>query len=345
MNFSVNKDGKIRFGLSAIKGVGEGPVETILSTKKETGKPYESVFDMVRRINLKVANKKCFESLAYAGAFDGFGLERAHYFTKPDGKYTFLEMILRYGNAYQKQKAEMAFSLFGASAADETMPEPKTPEEYRPWSLMEKLKNEKEVTGIYLSGHPLDDYRLEISKFTKPISRLEEFKDQEVAIAAIVNSVNHRVSQKGSLFGFLNVEDCEGSTLEFGLFGNSYLEFRHLLEPDMVLYIKGKYQKSWRDESQYELRINEIQLLEEIGNAKIKGINLLLPIQRLNARLIEQLEQICTKYAGEQQFSVTLLDGANKIKLQLDSGSYKVNADTLFTKELEKMELKFQMMS
>jgi DNA polymerase-3 subunit alpha len=141
------------------------------------------------------------------------------------------------------------------------------------------------------------------------------------------------------------VEDCEGSTLEFGLFGNSYLEFRHLLEPDMVLYIKGKYQKSWRDESQYELRINEIQLLEEIGNAKIKGINLLLPIQRLNARLIEQLEQICTKYAGEQQFSVTLLDGANKIKLQLDSGSYKVNADTLFTKELEKMELKFQMMS
>lgn len=345
MNFSVNKDGKIRFGLSAVKGVGEGPVETILACKKETGEPYKDIFDMVRRINLKVANKKCFESLAYAGAFDAFGLERAHYFAKPDGKYTFLETVLRYGNAYQKQRAEMAFSLFGASAADETMPEPKLPEQYKPWSLMEKLKHEKEVTGIYLSGHPLDDYKLEISKFTKTINRLEEFKDQEVAIAAIVNSVNHRVSQKGSLFGFLNVEDCEGSTLEFGLFGNSYLEFRHLLEADMVLYIKGKYQRSWRDESQYELRINEIQLLEEIGSSKIKGVNILLPIQKLTPRLLEQLNQICDKHKGEQQFSVTLLDGANKIKLQLDSGNKRINADTLFTNELEKLELKHQMLS
>jgi DNA polymerase-3 subunit alpha len=141
------------------------------------------------------------------------------------------------------------------------------------------------------------------------------------------------------------VEDCEGTTLEFGLFGNSYLEYRHLLEPDMVLYIKGKYQRSWRDESQYELRINEIQLLEEIGSSKIKGVTILLPIQRLNSRLMEQLDQLCEKYKGEQQFSVTLLDGANKIKLQLDSGNRHINADTLFINELEKLELKHKMLS
>jgi DNA polymerase-3 subunit alpha len=340
MNFSVNQEGKVRFGLSALKGVGEGPVSEIIRTKKESGKPYKSVFDLVRRINLKVANKKCFESLAYGGAFDTFGLDREVYFTKIDGKLTFLELILRYGNAYQKQKSELAFSLFGADAADQTMPEPKLPEEVIEWNLMEKLKKEKEVTGIYLSGHPLDDYRLEISKFTKTINRLDEFKDQEVAVAGIVTSINHRVSQKGSLFGFVGIEDYEGSIFEFGLFGDSYLKHRHLLEIDTVIYIKGKYQKSWRDPNQYELRINEVQLLDEVGNAKIIGIAINLPINQLTPQLIDQLDRICDKYKGEQQFSVNLLDGTNKIMLQLDSANRRINADSLFTKELDSLGLK-----
>jgi len=339
MNFSVNQEGKVRFGLSALKGVGEGPVSEIIRTKKESGEPYKDVFDIVRRINLKVANKKCFESLAYGGAFDAFGLDRAVYFTKIDGKSTFLELILRYGNAYQKQKSELAFSLFGADAVDQTMPEPKLPENPIEWNLMEKLKKEKEVTGIYLSGHPLDDYRLEISKFTKTINRLDEFKDQEVAIAGIVNTVNHRVSQKGSLFGFMGIEDYEGSTFEFGLFGDSYLKHRHLLEVDTVIYIKGKYQKSWRDPNQYELRINEVQLLDEVGNSKIKGIAIHLPIQQLTPQLIDQLDRICDKYKGEQQFSVTLLDTTDKILLQLDSANRRINADSLFTNELDALGL------
>ena len=345
MNFSVNQDGKIRFGLSALKGVGEGPVEEILKSGKKTGEPYKDIFDVVRRVNLRVANKKCFESLAYGGAFDAFGLDRAVYFSKmPDGKGTFLEAVLRYGNAYQKQKAEMAFSLFGADGVDETLPPPKLPLEVTEWNLMEKLKKEKEVTGIYLSGHPLDDYRLEISKFTKTINRLDEFKGQEIAIGGIVTSVNHRVSQKGSLFGFVGIEDYEGTPFEFGLFGDNYLKHRHLLEMDTVIYVKGKYQKSWRDETKFELRINEIQLLDEVGNEKIKGIMLNLPIQMLTPQLIDHLDQICEKYKGEQQFSVNLLDVANKILLQLDSGNKRINADSLFIQELEKLELKYKML-
>ncbi|BDS11401.1 DNA polymerase III subunit alpha [Aureispira anguillae] len=345
MNFSVNKEGKVRFGLSALKGVGEGPVEEILNTKKESGEPYKDIFDVVRRINLRVANKKCFESLAYGGAFDAFGLDRALYFTKMDGKHTFLELVLRYGNAYQKQKSEMAFSLFGADAVDETMPTPKLPENVTEWNLMEKLKKEKEVTGIYLSGHPLDDYRLEISKFTKTINRLDEFKDQEVAIAGIITSVNHRVSQKGSLFGFVGIEDYEGTNFEFGLFGDNYLKHRHLLETDTVIYIKGKYQKSWRDPNQFELRINEIQLLDEVGSSKIKGIAINLPIQLLTPQLIDQLDMICDKHKGEQQFSVNLLDAANKIILQLDSSNRRINADSLFITEIEKLDLSYKMLS
>lgn len=335
MNFSVNKDGKIRFGLSALKGVGEGPVEEILSTKNESGEHYKDIFDVACRINLKVANKKCFESLVAGGAFDTFGLERSIYFEKPDKKHTFLELAMRYGNAYKKQKAELSMSLFGASAVEETLPQPKLPVEHTPWSLMEKLKREKEVTGIYLSGHPLDDYRIEIQKFTKPIQRLDEFRGQEIAIGGIVNSVTHRVSQKGSLFGFVKIEDYEGSDMEFGLFGDNYLKNRHLLEPDTVLYIKGKYQQSWRDETKYELRINEIQLLDEVRNTKIKGVIARLPIHKLTPQLIDQLSHICDKYPGDQQLSISLLDGVNKIKLELESQNTRVNADSLFMTALE----------
>ncbi|MCP4441829.1 MAG: DNA polymerase III subunit alpha [Aureispira sp.] len=344
MNFSVNKDGHIRFGLSAIKGVGEGPVEEILQAKKKDDKPFKSIYDMVQRINLRVANKKCFESLTLSGAFDCFGIDRAVYFAKMDERSTFLETVLRYGNAYQKQKSEMAFSLFGAAGVDETMPEPKAPENVEEWNLMTTLKQEKEVTGIYLSGHPLDDYKLEVSKFTKPINRLDEFKDQEVAIAGIITSVNHRVSQKGTLFGFISIEDYSDS-MEIGLFGDNYLKHRHLLNPDTVIYIKGKNQKSWRDETKYELRINDIQLLDEVGSEKIKGIALNLPIQKLTPQLMNHLDIICEKYKGEQIFSINLLDVQEKIKLELHSKSRKINADSLFTQELDKLGLKYLMIT
>ena len=345
MNFSVNKEGKIRFGLSALKGVGEGPVGEIIRIKKELGEPYKDIFDLVKKINLKVANKRCFESLVLDGAFDAFGLDRSVYFTLIDGKLTFLELILRYGNNYQKQKTEMAFSLFGAGAVDETMPPPKLPTEVIEWSLIEKLKKEKEVTGIYLSGHPLDDYRLEIAKFTKTINRLDEFKGQEVAVAGIVTSINHRVGKKGNLFGYTGLEDYEGTLMEFGLFGDTYLKYRHLLEVDTVIYVKGKYQQSWRDETVFELRINEIQLLDEVGNKKIKGVAVNIPIQLLTQQLIDNLDQVCQKHEGEQQFSVNILDVSQKIVLQLDSKNKRINADSLFISAIEQLGLTYKMLS
>ncbi len=345
MNFSVNKEGKIRFGLSALKGVGEGPVGEIIRIKKELGEPYKDIFDLVKKINLKVANKRCFESLVLGGAFDAFGLDRSVYFTLIDGKLTFLELILRYGNNYQKQKTEMAFSLFGAGAVDETMPPPKLPTEVIEWSLIEKLKKEKEVTGIYLSGHPLDDYRLEIAKFTKTINRLDEFKGQEVAVAGIVTSINHRVGKKGNLFGYTGLEDYEGTLMEFGLFGDTYLKYRHLLEVDTVIYVKGKYQQSWRDETVFELRINEIQLLDEVGNKKIKGVAVNIPIQLLTQQLIDNLDQVCQKHEGEQQFSVNILDVSQKIVLQLDSKNKRINADSLFISAIEQLGLTYKMLS
>ena len=187
------------------------------------------------------------------------------------------------------------------------------------------------MTGIYLSGHPLDDYRLEIAKFTKTINRLDEFKGQEVAVAGIVTSINHRVGKKGNLFGYTGLEDYEGTLMEFGLFGDTYLKYRHLLEVDTVIYVKGKYQQSWRDDTVFELRINEIQLLDEVGNKKIKGIAVSIPIQLLTHQLIDNLDQVCQKHQGEQQFSVNILDISQKIVLQLDSKNKRINASSDLT--------------
>ncbi len=345
MNFSVNKDGAIRFGMSAVKGVGEGAVEAFLEARKEGG-DFVDLVDVVKRIAPGNANKKCFESLVLGGGLDVFAVTRATYFSPMlDGKGNFLESVLKFGSAYQKQKNDMTFSLFGVGAIDETMPPPKMPEGIEEWGLMEKLKREKEVTGIYLSGHPLDDYKFELKKLTKTIDKLDQFKDQDVAVGVIVLSANHKISKKGSLFAFVTVEDYKGKTLDFGLFGDNYLRNKHLLQPDMVLYIQGRYQKSWRDENQYELRISDIKLLEEIGNEKIKGIAINLPIQNLTPQLIEQLDEICQKYKGEQVFCVNLLDVTNKLKLQLESSKIRINADSLFIKELEMLNLKYSTIS
>lgn len=345
MNFSVNKEGKIRFGLSALKGVGEGPVEEILQAKK-INKGFKDIFELVRNINLRVANKRCFESLVMGGAFDSFELKRSVYFSMEDGKSTFLEQALKYGNSYQQQKTEMANSLFGSNSVDELMPSPRIPEKnVIEWPLIEKLKREKEVTGIYLSGHPLDDYRLEIERFTKSINSLDNYKNQEVAIAGIIISVNHRVGKKGNLFGFVTLEDYEGTTTEFGLYGELYLKHRHLLDIDSVVYVKGKYEKSWRDETVFELRINEIKLLNEVGNEKIKGIALNIPVQKIDQSLIETLDALCNKFKGEQSFSINVLDVQKRVLLRLDSKNTKINADSLLINELDKLNIKYSMLT
>ena len=344
MNFSVNKDGKIRFGLSAIKGVGEGPVSEIIKSRKKEG-VYNDIYDVVKRVDLRVANKRCFESLVTGGAFDTFEMPRSLFFHMDDGKTTFLEILLKFGNAYQKQKSEMANSLFGASAAEEITTVPKIPQNIEEWNLMERLKREKEVTGIYLSGHPLDDFRLELKKLTKPIARLNEFKLQEIAIGGIISQINHRVSKKGTQFGFATLEDSDGQTIEFGAFGDLYLRSKHLLEKDTIVYVKGKYQPSYRDESQFEFRVQEILLLEDVGSQRIKGVCIHLPIEKINDQLIKNLRDICDDFNGEQSLEVKLLDVEHKLVLPLSSSNTKINADSLFIKEIEKLSLQYDMIT
>ena len=206
--FSVNKNNAIRFGMGAIKGVGKFAVETIVDNRKKDG-DYKSIFDLAKRIDLRAANKKAFESLAYAGAFDNLGnAHRAQFFHKTnDSELNFIEKILKYAARYQENKNSAQVSLFG-DASEVQIPEPVIPP-CEPWHNMKTLKAEKEVVGLFLSAHPLDDFKMEIKHYCntdlKAFSHLEDYVNKEIKIAGVITDVNHRVSKNGKGFAtFIN---------------------------------------------------------------------------------------------------------------------------------------------
>lgn len=340
-DFSVNKKGQIRFGLSALKGVGEGPVEEILKERSQKGE-FKSVFDMMRRLSLRAVNKKVMESLAYGGGFDCFEeVHRAQYFT-PSEKYdTLIEHALRYGNAYQSQKAQAVNSLFGDSE-DVMIPEPKVPQR-APWSLVEKLNKEKEVTGIFISGHPLDDYKMEIENFTTcGLEEIENHKSKpSVNVAGMITVARHLVSKNGNGWGIFELRDFNGS-LELKLFGEDYQKFKHLLEMGKALYVKGGFQKSWRGDG-LEFKVREINLLEGIGTSLTQSITLKLPLDRIDQNLIDQIDQLCKERKGKHKLKMIVLDRTNRISLSMVAKERLVLADNDFIAELDKVGVAYKL--
>ncbi len=338
-DFSVNQDGHVRFGLSALKGVGEGPVEEILKEREENG-PFESLFDMMRRCNLRAVNKKVMESLANGGGFDCFeGTHRAQYFAPSDKFDSMLEHALRYGNAYQAQKAQAVNSLFGDT--DEVLiPEPGMPER-EPWSLIEKLNNEKQVTGIYISGHPLDDYKLEVENFTT--CSIDEIEDKKhlsmINVAGMVTMARHLVSRNGNGWGIFEISDFNGS-FEFKLFGEDYQKFKHLLEDGKALFVKGKYQKTWRGDD-LEFKVYEIKLLEGIAGTLTESITLRLPLESITDEIIQKIEELCKTHKGQHRLKMEFIDKTNRLKLPMIAKEQRVDATNGFTAALEKMGVEF----
>ncbi len=340
LKFTVNKKGQIRFGLMALKGVGEGPIEAIVEGRKE--QPYTNVFDFVRRVNLRSVNKKAMESLAYGGGFDFFdNMYRAQYFA-PSEKYdTFITHLLKYGNAHQSQAASAANSLFGAIAEEIAIPEPKIPE-CEEWGLIKQLNAEKAVVGLYLSGHPLDDYAVEIKNYTTcSLDRVDDFKDRQINVGEIDAMANHRISKKGTGWGSMKIEDFKGS-LEMALFGEDYISFKNYMNEGEAIYISGTYKQRWKG-NDYELKISKIQLLETVGQDKTESITVSIDVNTLSDTLVQQLDSICTKYEGKHKFKVVLIDRANRIKLDMYSKGKKVNADSTFINEITNLGLDYKL--
>jgi len=339
--FSVNKKGEIRFGLGAVKGVGEAAVNAIVEERKRNGS-YKNIFDFVKRVNLRSANKKTFESLTYAGAFDSFGLSRSTYLAPDKDGISFLEMLLKWGSRTQESKAGAHASLFGDSA-DAQIPDPITPT-VEPWGNLEQLKFEREVIGFYLSGHPLDNYRIEMETFSKnklsELRDMDKMKGKEFSFGGMVSMVNHRISKTGNPFGNFTLEDYS-STHEFILFGKDYVDNKLHISIGYFVHIKGKVQERWNQSDQVEFKITGMQLLSEMREKMLKSITLNVPIKEISDKFIQNLESLVKSNTKEKDgtcyLKINVMDSEEGIQLTLPSRKVRVNPDNSFLSTVQNM--------
>ncbi len=334
--FSVNKSGQIRFGLGAIKGLGEKAVETIMEERNKGGR-FETIYDFIRRINSRTVSKKSIEVLVQSGAFDGFShISRGQYFaTYPNDRVTGIERLLKYGNDFQNQQFSSQPSLFaGTVTAD--IAEPVLPS-LDAWSSTTKLQMEKEVIGFYISGHPLDQFAREVESFCDhKLVSLSDPSTKSFTSAGIVIEAAHRISKAGKSFGTLTLEDYSG-TYAFTLFSEDYLKFKHFLEPGLLLFIKGKNAPRFRGSEELEAKIESIQLLSEISEKMGKMIVFSTEIRNLNESWIEGLESVFQEYPGNCSVKIKFVDSETQISLDMFSKKYRVSPDNELIKKVEKI--------
>jgi len=345
--FSVNKDGAVRFGMAAIKGVGSSAVRAIIEERQENGN-FSSIFDVAKRVDLRVANKKAFEGLVLAGGFDSFTeTHRAQYYVTDEKGQTFLEKAIRFGNKYQENENSSQVSLFGG-ATEEALPEPIIPLA-ETWGTMELLGKEKEMIGIYISAHPLDDFKNEL-KFCN--AKLTYFKDLPkyeglgLSFAGIVTDVQHRVSKAGKGWAAFTIEDYTDS-FEFRIFGEEYLKFKHFLVPNSFLYIKSTVKPGWtnREGVKGDPRVgfNEFMLLHDIMAKMCKKITLKLPLKDVKDNTIKNLQHLFATNSGSHNIRFLVYDVEEKLEVDLPSRTSKVQITNEFLTELDKQDIAYKL--
>ncbi|MDR6561807.1 MULTISPECIES: DNA polymerase III subunit alpha [unclassified Arcicella] len=339
-SFAVNKKGEIRFGLGAIKGTGDAAVESIIEERDKNG-AYKDIFDFVKRVNLRTVNKKTLESLAYGGGFDCFdNIHRAVYFADVEGS-NFIEKIIRYANKAVEVAASAQGSLFGmlGDGGGGDLATPKIPL-IEKWGQMEKLKFEKEVVGIYISGHPLDEYRLELESFCScTLDRVMEpiFKGKEVSVGGIVTKVVERYSKNGNPFMLFTLEDYNGS-YEFALFGEDFVNLSKYIATDRFLYIKGQIKNRWGRPDEWEFKPVSIRLLSEIRNLFSKELKISIGLQLVNSIFIDQLNKLVSQNQGTCNLSVMVYDPEDKVEVTMLSRKNKISPSNEFLNELQLMQ-------
>lgn len=341
--FAVNKQGSVRFGLGGIKGVGQGAVENIIEVRQQSGN-YRSVFDFAKRVDLHSVNKRVIEGLAYAGGFDTFSqTHRAQYFGVDDKGQNFIDRLLRYGNRYQESQSTLQMSLFGGETVQTTLPEPQIPEAEE-WGIMEKLSKEKEVVGIYISGHPLDDFKYELRYFTN--AELNIFKEsekdlinKEISIGGIVTSVQHRISKNGKGYAQFIVEDYSDSH-EFKIFNEDYLKYRHFLINNAFLNIKVKWYEDWQQN--VRMQYINFQLLQDVLQNVSKKLTIILNINELNKKLLNELTDLIKRNKGNKELNFMVFHVQEQIKLHMPSRKFKIDISSEVLKFIEEQGWNFE---
>ena len=317
--FTVNENYAVRFGMGAIKGVGMGAVQTIVDNRKEGN--YKSIFDLAKRIDLRAANKKAFENLALAGGFDCFtDTHRAQYFHTDGDNITFYEKAMRYGAKFQENENSSQVSLFG-DASDVQIAEPTVPP-CEDWSTMEKLAKEKEVVGIYISGHPLDDFKFEMKYFCNSklenLKNLNNFVGKTLTFAGIVTNVQYKTAKNGKDWAMFTLEGYDESH-EFRIFDEDYLKFRHFLVNNQFVYFKVMVKDGWVNretgkKSEPRLQFTDVKQLQDVLPQFAKKLSIQMDIHELQTALIQQLNHLFTANKGEHTVSFEVVEFEKVLK-------------------------------
>ncbi|HYG02883.1 MAG TPA: DNA polymerase III subunit alpha [Chryseosolibacter sp.] len=336
--FEVNKAGEIRFGLGAIKGAGESAVEAIIQERDAKG-IFADIFDFSKRLNQRSVNKKTYECLALSGAFDCFkDLHRRQYVYARDGDISLIEKAIRYAAKAQQEELSSQASLFGGSSGA-AMPKPRI-ETVEAFSELEKLNLEKEVVGIYISGHPLDNFKFEMETFCtaacNQLNEIENLAGRELKLGGIVTNVEHRTTKTGKPFGKFYIEDYTGNA-SFVLFGEDYLKFKNFMNIGWFLFIEGSVVKNNWGQQNLEFKIRHIDLLNEIGLKRSKGVSLRINTTDITADFIGKIEDVCLEFSGSTPLYLKLKDDGENINLELMSRKFRVNPINDMVKKMKKV--------
>jgi len=323
--FAVNNKGEIRFGLGGLKGVGEAAVESIISERQKNGS-FVSLFDFIKRINQRTVNKKTLESLAYAGGFDCFTeYHRAQYFVVPENEMiNGLEKIIKYGQVIASQNANTANTLFGDLPATMEIPPPKLAD-CPHWPLTVQLDHEKEVTGMFLSGHPLDHYRFEMKHYgVTPIADFNEFKEsikmhpnpgRPFRIVGLVADAQHRIARSGNKYGNFVIEDYSGKT-EIVLFSEDYLRLTPVLQQGTTVFITGYFKQRYnRDE--FEFKVNSVSLAETMKKNLTKQVTIEVHPQDITKDMVNFVEKNLQNFPGKSTLKFNISEPKNRMRISL----------------------------
>lgn len=347
-NFSSNKAGDVRFGLAAVKGVGEAAVDSIIEERERNGR-FKDIYDFMERVNYSVVNRKCLENIAYAGGFDSIsGFHRGKFFgadARDGSGIAFIELLTRYGQRFQAEKSNAQQSLFGGGG-EVDIQRPTIPA-CADWSQLETLTKEREMIGLYLSAHPLDEYAVIIRHMCKTqlseLDNLEAFRGQEIAVAGMVVGVQNLMTKTGKPWGKFTLEDYNG-TREFALFGKDYENFRKFLFTDYFLFVRAKVQPRPYNDRELELKILSMVQLQEMRDTMIKEIHVRLAIEEITHDLIRELTEKVRESEGSTLLHLNLYDREAQVGLNFYSKSYRVSLTSGLVSYLDDNDIKYTIM-
>ena len=340
--FSANKKGEVRFGLSAIKGMGEAAATNIIAERHKNGQ-YKDIFDFVQRVNLSAVNRKAMESLALSGGFDSFGIRREQYFAPNAKGDTFVETLLRYGQVYQSEQSSMQNSLFGDMGGVEIQTPPVP--DCEAWSTMELLKRERELVGIYLSAHPLDDYavvlnhmcNLHCPQIGREMDKKAFASIEELTFGGIVTSVSQRWTKTNKPFGIVTIEDFEGQG-ELALFGEDWTKWQSMLQEEYHIYITAQCVQRFRNNPDaYDMVIKKIEFLSDVKEKSIEKFTVYMDATMFNDAQLTDLETTLKNSSGNVPLYINIHDAKNNTNIQLYSRNITVDVNKKLLTSLDEM--------